>query len=376
VLDPDEYFVAAGRPLARYRVIDNLLGDAGFCPIVRRTPALVAASARDLGRRARDITRAVDPLLLTRAIAYLYTKETRSSFAIEHEEIEAGHRMERFLAQLAAAGERALDSEAALTELQRAFVDPRYAEAGFRSAGARDVYVGESLGFHEKVHHIGARSASTPELMAAWARMRPVEGPGGPVVEAACRSFAFVFIHPFGDGNGRIHRLLLHNVLALRAYLPPRLVVPISAVLLADPQGYDRALESFSKRVLPLVDYKLNDEGEVTIRNDTDDLYRYPELTAVCEATFGWLERAIEEDLVAELDFLRRFDEVRARMRELVEMPDKKEQLFIRLCLANGGRLAARKRDRFSELDDPTIARLESIVREAMRISAGDPTPT
>lgn len=54
-------------------------------------------------------------------------------------------------------------------------------------------------------------------LRAAWARMRPVEGPGGAVVEAACRSFAFVFIHPFGDGNGRIHRLLLHNVLALRA---------------------------------------------------------------------------------------------------------------------------------------------------------------
>ncbi len=372
VLDPAEYFVAAARPVARHRVLDNLPGGAGFCPIVRRTPALVAASARDLGQRARDITRAVDPLLLTRAISFLYTKETRSSFAIEHEEIEPGQRMERFLAQLAAAGERPLDSEAALSELQRSFVDPRYAEHGFRGDGAREVYVGQSLGFHEKIHHIGARSASTPGLMAAWARMRPIEGPGGSVVEAACRSFAFVFIHPFGDGNGRIHRLLLHNVLALRAYLPPRLIVPISAVLLADPQGYDRALESFSKRVMPLIDYKLNDEGEVTIHNDTDDIYRYPELTTVCEATFGWLERAIEEDLVAELDFLRRFDEVRARMRELVEMPDKKEQLFIRLCLANGGRLAARKRDRFAELDDPTIARLETIVREAMRSSAGD----
>src|SRR5690606_18915287 len=146
------------------------------------------------------------------------------------------------------------------------------------------------IGFREKVHHVGARSVSTPELMAAWARMRPVEGPGGAVIEAACRAFAFVFIHPFGDGNGRIHRLLLHNVLALRAYLPPRLVVPISAVLLANPQGYDQALESFSRRALPLVDYKLDADGELTIRNDTDDLYRYPELTAVCEATFGWLE--------------------------------------------------------------------------------------
>ncbi len=373
VLDPDEYFVAAGRPVARYRVIDNLLGDAAFCPVVRRTAKLAAASAKDLGRRVRQITGAVDPLLLTRAISFLYTRETRSSFAIEHEEIEAGARMERFLAQLASAGERPLDSESSLTELQRAFVDPRYAEHGFRSAGAREVYIGETLGFREKIHHVGARSASTPELMAAWARMRPVEGPGGPVIEAACRSFAFVFIHPFGDGNGRIHRLLLHHVLALRAYFPPRLVVPISAVLLADPGGYDRALEGVSKRILPLVDYKLDADGELTILNDTDDLYRYPELTAVCEATFEWLERAIEKDLVAELDFLRRFDEVRARMRELVEMPDRKEQNFIKICMANGGKLSARKRGQFAELDDATIAALEELVRDAMADSVGDP---
>lgn len=371
VLDPAEHFVAAGRPVARYRVIDNMLGDAGFCPIVRRTPTLEAAIGKDLGARAREITAAIDPLLLSRAISFLYTKETKSSFKIEREEIEPGVRMERFLAQLAVVGERPLDSEELLTELHRAFVDPRYWEDGFRKSGEREVYVGETVGFREKVHHAGARSVSTPELMAAWARMRPVEGPGGPVLEAACRSFAFVFIHPFGDGNGRIHRLLLHNVLALRGYLPPRLVVPISAVLLADPQGYERALESFSRRVLPLVDYKLDGAGEMTIRNDTDDLYRYPELTTVCEATFGWLERAIEVDLVAELDFLRRFDEVRDRMRAVVEMPDRKEQLFITLCLANGGKLSARKRGHFAELDDATIAALEAIVRDAMLDSVG-----
>lgn len=366
VLEPDAYFVAAGRQVPRHRVVDNLLGDAGFCPLVRRTAKLATASATDLGRLAREITSAVDPLILTRAINFLYTKETRSSFAIEHEEIEAGPRMERFLAQLATAGERPLDRESALTELQRAFVDPRYAEDGFRRAGAPEVYVGETLGFREKVHHVGARSVSTPELMAAWARMRPVEGPGGPVVEAACRSFAFVFIHPFGDGNGRIHRLLLHHVLALRAYLPPRLIVPISAVLLADPDGYDWALESFSRRVLPLVDYRLDPDGALTIANDTDDFYRYPELTTVCEATFEWLKRAIDTELVAELDFLRKFDEIRAGMRRIVEMPDRKEQNFIKICMANRGKLSTGKRGQFAELDDATIAALEEIVRAAL----------
>jgi len=361
VLEPDAYFVSTGRPVPRHRVYDNLLGDAGFCPVVRQTPLLTAAGGKDLGARAHEIISAVDPVLLTRAISYLYTKETRSSFAIEREEVEPGERMERFIGQLATAGTLPLEREIELTELQNAFVDPRYAERGFRRAGDLEVYVGETLGFQERVHHVGARSASTPEIMAAWARMRTVEGPGGPVVEAACRAFSFVFIHPFGDGNGRIHRLLLHSVLARRKYLPPRLVVPISAVILADPNGYDRALESFSARALPLIKFKLDEAGELSILNDTDDLYRYPDLTVVSEATFGWLERAIETDLVTELDFLRRFDEIRARMRKIVEMPDRKEQAFIKLCLANGNKLAARKRDHFAELDDATIAALEAV---------------
>jgi hypothetical protein len=362
VLEPSDYFVSAGRRSARHRVIDNLLGDAGFCPVVRRTSVLKVAGTKPLGDRAREITGAVEPRLLARAVSWLYTKETKSSFAIEHE--EPGDRMERFVALLAAVGSRPLDDEASLTELQRAFVDPRYAEPGFRQAGDREVYVGETIGFHEWIHHVGARSSSTPELMAAWARMRQVEGHGGVVVEAACRSFSFVFIHPFGDGNGRIHRLLLHNILARRDYLPPRLIVPISAVLYEDAHGYDRALESFSARILPFVARTLGDYGELRIDNDTDDLYRYPDLTTVCEATFGWLERAIEVELPAELEFLRRYDEVRERMREVVEMPDKKEQLFIKLCVGNGGRLSARKRSRFAELDDATVAALEAIVAD------------
>ncbi|HEY8376508.1 MAG TPA: Fic family protein [Nannocystis sp.] len=371
LLDPTDYFVSEGKPSPRHRITDNLLGDAGFCPIVRRTPALAKATSKDLGNRAREITAAADPVLLTRATTYLYTKETRSSFAIERE--DPGSRLERFVALLATIGERTLESEADLAQLQRELVDPRYAESGFRRDGDPEVYVGETIGFHEKIHHIGARSASTPELMRAWSRMRPVVGSGGAVVEAACSSFAFVFIHPFGDGNGRIHRLLLHNTLARRGYFPPGLVVPISAVLLAEPHSYDRALESFSTRVLPLIEYKLDPDGSLTILNDNDDLYRYPDLTAVCEATFAWLEQAVEVELVRELDFLRRFDEVRARMRAIVEMPDRKEQNFIRICLANRGKLSRSKRNLYPELDDATIAALERVIADVYELDAEPP---
>jgi hypothetical protein len=366
VLEPEQYFCAAGRNVARQRVIDNLLGElGGFCPIVRRTPALEQLGSRDLGRRAREITETLDPTLLARAVNYLHTKETRSSFAIERE--EPGTAEQRFIEQLARVADLDLDSEAGLTAAQHAIVDPRYRDPGFRKSGDLEVYVSETIGFdREHIHHVGARSQSTPALMAAWARMRPVEGPAGPVVEAACRAFAFVFIHPFGDGNGRVHRLLFHHVLARRGYLPTNLIVPISSAILADLDGYDRALEQFSRRVLPMVDHQLDERGLLTVSNDPDDHYRYPDLSAQAEATFRWLERGIEHDLVRELEFLRRHDQARAQMRRVLDMPARKAKLFLVLCLSNRGKLSKRKHSKeFPELSDELVTRLEDVVNEA-----------
>jgi hypothetical protein len=362
-LDPAQHFVTTGRASRRHRVIDNCLGDREFCPVVRRTATLDAAIAKRLDERAAKFARSVEPELLTRAVHYLYTKETKSSFAIEHE--EPGDRMDRYVQQLASIARLRLDI-AGLVELQNSLVDPKYAESDIRSSGDPEVYVGETVGFREHIHHIGAPSSATPSLMHGWMGTRPVEGDGGAVIEAACRSFAFVFIHPFGDGNGRIHRLLLHHVLAVRGFTPPRFIVPVSSVLLADPSSYDAALEAFSTKVMQATRYTLDSEGELEIRETDLDLYRYMDLTTQAEATFAWLERAIEEDLVAEVEFLRRLERVRAQMREIVEMPDRKEQLFINLCRSNGGSLSRRKRSKFAELDDPTVAALEAVIREVM----------
>jgi Fic family protein len=38
---------------------------------------------------------------------------------------------------------------------------------------------------------------------------------------AAATAFGFVYVHPFQDGNGRIHRCLVHHVLAERKFTPP-----------------------------------------------------------------------------------------------------------------------------------------------------------
>ena len=76
-----------------------------------------------------------------------------------------------------------------------------------------------------------------------------------PVIYAATIAFGFVFIHPFMDGNGRIHRYLIHEVLANAGFTPRGIVLPVSAVILANLDKYTAVLESFSRPLRQRTDY-------------------------------------------------------------------------------------------------------------------------
>jgi len=76
-------------------VRNNLLGNDSFCPVVRKTAVLKQYSWDGLRDHATEIVHSYDAETLARAVDYLYTKETRSSFAIEHDE-PSKTKMERF----------------------------------------------------------------------------------------------------------------------------------------------------------------------------------------------------------------------------------------------------------------------------------------
>ena len=371
-LDPQKHIVAGRRNSPRHRVINNLLGGPGLCPVVRLTPRLekLMESRADNERRLRLITDRYSAEMLDRAVDYLYTEETRSSFELEGEILDAS-RSQRFISVLKAAPDFDPSDMAALVRLQGDIVDPRYAAKGWRTT---QVFIGGRTGFRhrEDVRYICPRPEDVPELMDAWmaSTQRVVESTNiDPITAAAVSSFAFVFIHPFDDGNGRIHRFLMHHVLSKRGYSPRGVILPVSAAILRDRQNYREVLNVFSSPLSNYIERKWIDEGEIRgmkVTNETADLYRYFDATPFVEYLHDRVADTIREDLKEELGFLAAFDPAFDAVREIVDMPDRQASLFVRLCMQNSGRLSARKRKKFQELKDSEIARMEKAVQDAM----------
>lgn len=371
-LDPKRHIVAGRRNSARHRVIDNLPGGPQLCPTVRRTRGLAQSMGLHIDQEALALIQGYDPIILARAVNYLYTKETRSSFAIEGE-TPSTSRTERFVTALKSAP-AFHTSKKALIDLQGAIVDPRYAAQDWRDF---QNFVGETVGgYREEVHFICPRPKDVHGLMDGWMSMttRVVEELSDPVIAAALSSFAFVFIHPFGDGNGRIHRFLLHHILAKRGYSPDGVILPVSAAILRDRRSYDQALESFSRPLLDLIAWKWTSDQQIIVTNDTGDLYRYFDATPLVEYLYDRIADTVRRDLREELGFVAVFDRAVSAVRETVDMPDRRASLFVKLCMQNGGRLSAAKRALFGELTDAEIRRLERHVSAAIAAEQSRPS--
>jgi hypothetical protein len=367
LLDPEDYYTSPGKSVPRQRIRDNLLGDGRFCPTVRRSERLKQFEASDLGERCRQIMKHYPPELLRRALSYLYTKESRSSFAIEHIKPTAT-RTERFVSLLQTAEKDDFFRKAALIDLQNHIVDERFREHDYRH---NQNYVGESVSWQsERVHFVSPKPADLAALMEGMfiAHQRMHADTIHPVVHAAVVAYGFVFMHPFEDGNGRIHRFLIHNILSRRRFTPQGIMFPVSAVMLKKMAAYDASLEAFSRPLLPLVEYSLDEQGRMTVQNETADFYRYIDLTSQAESLFEFIRETIEVELIEELHFLVSYDTTKRAIQEVVDMPDRLIDLFIRCCLQNHGKLSLRRRKEFfAVLSDLEVAGMEGAVQQAYK---------
>ena len=365
LLEPEAYFTGKPRLSKRHRVRDNLLGTGRFCPVIRRTKALADFVQLDLAAKARETVGRTGAHLVARAASFLLLADSLASFQIEGER-PPRNRLERWGRAVLQAGRNRLTLDE-IIRLQRVLIeDTRFVRAGLRPDG---VFIGQ------RDHHgdplpefIGARPDDLGDLMGALleANDRMRDDGVDPVLKAAATAFGFVYIHPFQDGNGRMHRCLIHHVLAERKFTPPGMVFPVSSVMQDRVDDYRATLQAHSSPLMPFIEWRPTPERNVEVLNETRDLYRYPDCTDAAEFLYACVRRTVERDLPHEIDYLRRHDEAVRRIMDAVEMPDRIAENLVAFIRQNNGRLSKNRREgEFRKLNDDEVTLIEGVVNDA-----------
>lgn len=363
-IDPTIQYTVGGKNIKRSRVIDNLPGTRLFCPLVYKTPKLESFLQMNLKQKAADVIAKIPADVMSRTAAFMLLKDSRASYAIE-DEAPAHTRIERWGKVIGLAGVNPIDLDE-LIRLQRLVIgDTRFVTSGIRSDGG---FVGE----HDRdtgtpiPEHISARPEDLPGLLQGIIDHISVCGNKiDPVIAAAILAFGFVYVHLFSDGNGRLHRYLIHHVLAENGFNPPGLVFPVSAAILDRIHEYRTVLAAYSSRILPLIEWKPTADHNVLVTNDTVDYYRYFDATGHAEFLYSCVQKTIEHDLPEEAAFLQRYDRFRREVEEIIEMPFQTVDLLFRFLDQNKGELSKRARSKeFKKLTDVEVLQIEEIYKK------------
>ncbi|MDA3917566.1 MAG: Fic family protein [Deltaproteobacteria bacterium] len=347
-------------PSKRHRVRNNLPGTRNFCPLIKKTERLVQYIAKNLSEISTKHIGHTHPDLLSRAAAFLLLKDSKASYTIEGES-PPHNRIERWGRAIGEAGQRKLNISE-LEYLQQIVIpNNRFIESGLRREGG---FVGE----HDRStgmplpEHISARSEDLDILLSGLIETYDLlrEDDFDAVLLATILAFGFVFIHPFEDGNGRIHRYLFHHVLTEKSFVPKGLIFPVSAVILERIEEYRKILEHYSKPRLNLIEWRPTEKNNIEVLNETIDLYRYFDATKQAEFFFECVEETVNKTLPDEVEYLRKYDLFNEFIKNYIDMPDKLVDLLIRFLVQNGGKLSKRAREKeFKKLTDREIQAIE-----------------
>jgi len=383
-LDPRKYLVATrSANVPRWRVRDNMPGSPMFCPIVERTPAIEQIENYDCAQALKELERAFGVDVLMRSAVWLSIKESRASFQIEHEEKHVD-RVRRFAAAMEKRCGRDEDplSLDVLTELQADIlgVATRY---GLRKS---PVIVGHTAGFSDVVDYIAPHWERTGSLLLGLQSFLTRTRGASSILRAAVASFGFVYIHPMADGNGRIARFLINDVLRRDGAVPAPFILPVSATIsdsARERAGYDRALEVLSKPLLLKYQDRyqfgrteryqdgVNSNFHFDAYDDALPAWRYPNLTQQSEFVGHVVRLTIELEMSKEANYLREIERAREGVKNHLEGPNADIDQIIRSVRDNGWTLSNKLLKAFPQLQDEDLgSAVVNAVRSALEPAA------
>ena len=341
----------------RWRIRDNLPGSRDFCPMVVKAHAGLQAFTLDLGAMVRELEAEFGAEMLMRSAVWMTLRESRASFAIEGEADETD-RIRRFADVLAARtgqGSRLPLDDASLAELQRQILGRRTSLGRF---GLRQspVFVGEVVRYQEIVHYIAPLPQDLEPMLAGLETFLDRTRGQSPVMRCAVAAFGFVYIHPLADGNGRVHRFLVNDLLRRDGAVPEPMILPVSALIAGSAVGrrdYARLLDRVSQPLMRTLAGSYRFAPTPTLHPDgvvsnfvfegvqaARHVWRHPDLSPHVAYLGALLDRAVRQDMRQESRHLRSHGRARAAIKDLVEMPDAQIDRMIRSIQVNQGRLS------------------------------------
>ena len=365
VIDEKLQYAIDGVSSPRHKVINNLPGNQGFCPLIRKTEKLDKYIKSDIRQEKSNYLNRVHKDILQRASSFLLLKDSKASFSIEGENPRT-NRAARWGIAIGQAGKNEL-SIAELNRLQQLVIEnDRFIKMGIRQQqgfiGDRDRATQEPI-----PDHISAKYEDLEQLMAGWIQTQKVltESPMDPVLVAAKIAFGFVFIHPFVDGNGRLHRYIIHHILSQTGYKEQGIIFPISASILTHIKDYAKTLESYSHSILNFIEWKASENNNVEIFNDTIDYYRYFDATAQAEFLFYCVNDTLVNIIPDEVEYLKKYDSFKQFLDNRYEMPDNMISLIVGFLEQGNGTLSLRSRKKeFSALTQKEVEEIETTFKE------------
>jgi len=345
---------------SRHRIRNNLPGTLNFCPLILRTSKLETYIGKKLSEKTIEVINGIHKDILLRTSAFLLLKDSKASFTIEGEKPTQNRAM-RWGKAIGQAGSKPLSKEELLRLQQIVIENSRFVDMGFRKKGG---FVGEydRTSGEPIPEHISARWQDLGPLLDGLLETTTLmeNSHFHPVLSAAKIAFGFVFIHPFEDGNGRIHRYLIHHLLAKMKFTPQGIIFPVSSAILERIDDYRKVLEAYSEPLLDFIEWKKTSDKNVEVINDTIDYYRYFDATGPAEFLFECVEYTINNIIPQEVAFLQKYDDMKAWLDDKFEMPDKIVALLIRFLEQNKGVLSKRSIEKeFVALSTAEIEEIE-----------------
>ncbi|MCX6251454.1 MAG: Fic family protein [Bacteroidetes bacterium] len=344
----------------RHRIKNNLPGTFGFCPLIYKTPKLESFISENLSEKTRNVLKGIHKDILLRTSAFLLLQDSKASFSIEREN-PTPNRAVRWGRVIGQAGSKSLSKEELLRLQQIVLENSKFVHMGYRTEGG---FIGE----HDRTtgepipEHVSARYQDVESLMSGLLEtVKQMENDQyHPVLAAASIAFGFVFIHPFTDGNGRLHRYLIHHILSMMKFTPQGIIFPVSAAILKRIDDYRKLLENYSHPLLDFIRWKKTPDNNVEVLNETIDYYRYFDATTLAEFLFESVDHTLKITIPAEVVYMQKFDAMKVWLDDRFQMPDKMIALLIRFLEQNNGSLSKRAKEKeFAGLSDQEAKEIE-----------------